>query len=66
MATNQITGSGSTLDLLEALTDAQLAEQVEYWQEQRREAGAAGEKHSAYRYGVELSLAARVLEKRSH
>jgi hypothetical protein len=60
---NQLEGkTGRTVELLEALTDEQLAEQVEYFRE--KHSATAG--YNRWRWGRQLALADAELEKRAH
>ena len=60
MATNHITGNGNTLDLHRALTDEQLEEQIDYWEERR----SASEGRDAWGYSKLLSTAVMVKKER--
>jgi hypothetical protein len=62
VATNQLTGTGSLIDLLEALTDEQLEEQITYWQERRSEAVARG--YASWRYSRSIETASGILSSR--
>ena len=75
MAQNQITGSGLTMDLLRALTDEQLDEQIEHYIERRDwyethpdetppESVYKSHGYAAYRYGNWVAMATVVRAER--
>ena len=63
MATNHITGTGLHTDLLEALTDEQLEEQIAYYRQEREQ---ATEGRDSYEWSKLLSTATTVQSERSH
>jgi hypothetical protein len=61
MAENQIKGSGSLSELLEALTDAQLDEQIAYFEELK---GTDGSEFGHWKAGTMLSRALEIRHDR--
>jgi hypothetical protein len=55
--------TGGAVELLEQLTDQQLTEQLEYYRQQR---DATDKAYDAWRWSRNISVADRVLAKRTH
>lgn len=64
-AINHLKGkTGTTVDLLNALTDEQLQDQIDFLRERREQERISGDANSVWRYGRAIASACKIQNRR--